>query len=147
MGKMKWLRALPLMLLFTGTISGCAVSTTTTRTWTAAGPGDAQWARNGYVEWVREVVHREQGNPAGGAIAGAIVGGVLGGGRGPGALFGATAGALIGAAASSHSSESRVFEVAVRFDDGSYQLFAYPNQTPFGPGELVMLTPNGLYKR
>ena len=71
----------------------------------------------------------------------AIIGGVLlGGRRGPGALIGAVGGAMVGAAAS-QSSESRVYEVAVRFEDGGQQVFVFQNQSPFGPGEPVVQTP------
>jgi outer membrane lipoprotein SlyB len=112
-------------------------------------PGPQQeWVRPGYVQWVREVVHREQGDPAGGALAGAIIGGLLGAGRhGPGALFGAAAGATVGAAASQGSAESRTYEVAVRFDDGGFQTFAYAGYSPFQPGEPVLMTPRGLTRR
>lgn len=142
---MKSLRAVSLMLLFTLSTGGC-VATTTTATTTYA-PPQPEWARPGSVAWVREVVHRRQGDPVGGAIAGAIIGGLLGGPRGSGAAAGAAMGAVVGAAASQGSSESRAYEIAVRFDDGGFEVFGYQNYAPFSPGQPVMLTPHGLTGR
>ena len=123
--------------------AGCGTTSTTTTTWAA--PAPAPWVRYGRVSWVREVVQRQQGNPAGGALAGAVIGGILGGGRGPGALIGAAGGAAVGAAASQGSAESRRYEVMVTFDDGSYQVFVYGGGSPFRPGQTVMQTAQGLY--
>lgn len=139
---MKSSRCFTLVLLFT-LLPACATTSTTSTTWTAQPPPPA-WARPGHVEWVREVVRRQEGNPVGGAVAGAIIGGILGGGRGPGAVVGAAGGAMIGAAASQGSAESRSYEVAVRFDDGAMQVFGYGGYSPFAPGEPVVLTPQGL---
>jgi outer membrane lipoprotein SlyB len=129
------------VLAFTVGAAGCVEESTYSRTWHAApGPG---WSRPGQVEWIREVVRREQGNPVGGALVGALIGGAIGG-RGPGALIGAAGGAVIGAAASSGSREDVRYEVLVRFDDGGSQLFVYGGAPPFQPGYRVMATPNGL---
>lgn len=146
------------VLLAPALLSACVATTTTTRTW---GEPPAEYARAGRVESVRETVHRWQGDPAAGAAAGAVVGGLLGaalGGYGyydrwggyhysgspGGAVVGAIGGAAVGAAASQGAGEERVYEVAVRFDDGSYQTFAYRGGSPFQPGERVVLGPQGL---
>jgi outer membrane lipoprotein SlyB len=139
---MKSIRLFTLMLIFTGA-AGCVTTSTRSTTWTAPPPPVAQWTRPGRVEWIREVVHREEGNPVGGAVAGAIIGGLLGG-DGPSAVVGALGGAAIGAAASQGSSESRSYEGFVRYDDGGYQVFVWNGYCPFRPGEPVMLTPHGL---
>jgi outer membrane lipoprotein SlyB len=141
---MKSLRPLSLMLLFTLSTVGCVATTTTATTTYAAEP---EWARPGSVAWVREVVHRRQGDPVGGAIAGAIIGGLLGGPRHSGALAGAVGGAVVGAAVSQGSEEHRAYEIAVRFDDGGFEVFGYQNYAPFQPGQPVMLTPRGLVGR
>jgi outer membrane lipoprotein SlyB len=134
--------ALPLVL------SACVATTTTTRTW--GEPYGAEWARYGHVESVRETVHRQQGDPAGGAIAGAIIGGILGnawsGGRHGGAVAGAIGGAMVGAASSQGQAEQRVYEVFVRFDDGALETFVYQGYLPFAVGEPVALTAQGLAK-
>ncbi len=142
------------------TLSGCVVTTTESRGWYDQDSQPA-YERHGRVDSVREVVQRQQGNPAGGAIAGAIIGGLIGstlGGHthydrwgyahtepsGAGALFGAAGGAAIGAAASQGSSEQRWYEVSVRFDDGGYEVFTYRGSSPFRPGDEVLLGSRGL---
>jgi outer membrane lipoprotein SlyB len=137
---MKTLRCMTFVLL-AALMPACATTTTTS---TEMG-GQPEWVRYGTVTNVREVIQRTEGNPGGGALAGAIIGGILGGGRGPGALFGAAGGAAVGAAASSGSSERRSYEVWVRFQDGGYQAFRYASYPPFRQGDVVALTPRGLY--
>src|SRR2546423_15374682 len=100
---MKTFHRTALLLLFTLGPSACVATTTSSTTW-AAPQGPEGYERPGRVAWIREVVERDQGNPAGGALAGAIIGGFLGG-RGPGALLGAIGGAAIGAAASQGGGE------------------------------------------
>jgi outer membrane lipoprotein SlyB len=125
-------------------LSACTTTTSTTTTW-AAQPAPATWARPGHVESVQEIVQRTEGNPAGGALAGALIGGFLFGHHGHASLFGAAAGAAVGASARQGSSESRRYQVLVRFDDdGSYGMFVYAVFPPFRPGQPVVLTPQGL---
>jgi outer membrane lipoprotein SlyB len=121
----------------------CATTSTTSTTWTAPEPYPA-YPRAGHVESVQEVVRRVEGNPAGGAVLGALIGGFLFHGRGPATLIGAAGGAAVGAAASQGSSETRTYQVLVRFDDGTYGMFVYAGYSPFRPGEPVVLTPQGL---
>jgi outer membrane lipoprotein SlyB len=135
--------ALPLLL------TACVATTTTTRTWGEPyGYEASSWARYGRVEQIRETVHRQQGDPAGGAVAGAIIGGLLGnawsGGRGAGTVAGAIGGAMVGAASSQGQAEQRVYEVFVRFDDGALEPFVYQGYLPFQVGEPVVLTAQGL---
>jgi outer membrane lipoprotein SlyB len=137
---MKLARFLAVTCLFT-IVPACATSYTTSATWGEVAPDGYRYGR---VAWVREYVEHLHGDPAGGAIAGAIIGGILGGGHGPGALVGAVGGAAIGAAASDGHSESRYYDVAVRFDDGSQQVFRFPNGAPFRPGDNVVQTSQGL---
>jgi outer membrane lipoprotein SlyB len=130
-------------------ISACVESSTTTRSWGDPYAG-ADWVRYGRVEFIRETIHRQEGNPTGGAVAGAIIGGVIGhslGGRGAGTIVGAAGGAMVGAEASRGSSERRFYEITVRYDDGGLQTFVYEGYPPFGVGEFVQLTPRGLYRR
>jgi outer membrane lipoprotein SlyB len=99
-------------LLVACLLVSCATTTEFSTTWTE--PANAYWSRPGHVESVREVVQRQEGNPAGGALAGALIGGFLFGGRGPGALIGAVGGAAVGAAASQGVVERRTYQVLVR---------------------------------
>jgi outer membrane lipoprotein SlyB len=125
-------------------LAACSTTTTSTTTWRAA-PGQPAWTRPGHVESVSEIVERTEGNPAGGALAGALVGGFLFGGHGAATLFGATAGAITGAASSQRpATESRRYQVLVRFDDGGSGMFVYQAVSPFRPGQPVVLTAQGL---
>ena len=126
---------------FLALLAGCATTTTNSTTWTEDSLAEYRY---GHVAWVREHVQHRHGDPGGGAIAGAIIGGILGGGHGPSALLGAAGGAAIGAAASQGHSEARFYDVAVRFQDGTQQVFRYADYAPFRPGEQVVQTPQGL---
>lgn len=132
-----------LALFFTLGTVGCATTSTTATTWSAPPEAQPEWARPGRVEWIREVVHREEGDPIGGAVVGGLVGALIGG-HGSAAVAGAIGGAAVGAAVSQGSAESRTYEVMVMFQDGGYQVFVYNGYTPFRPGEPVVLTPRGL---
>jgi outer membrane lipoprotein SlyB len=128
---------LPLLL------GACTTTRETTTTWEGYGPPE----RLGEVAWVRETVKDEQGNPVGGAVLGAAVGGLFGeavGGHAPGALVGAAGGAAAGAALSKGSGEERLYDVGVRFEDGSTQVFRFPNASPFVVGERVAVSDNRL---
>ena len=125
---------------FSTLLSGCATTQTTSTTWTEPK------GRLGRVEAVQEVVRRAEGQPFLGAVAGALIGGVLLGGPGRDAIAGAAEGAAVGAAASQGSSESRTYNVIIRFDDGGYATFSYADYSPFRPGERVMWTAQGLLR-
>ena len=140
---MKTLEALRMSgLALVALLSGCATTQTTTTTWTD--PTGYSYARPGQVEAVQEVVRHTEGQPVLGALTGALVGGAIFGGRGTAGVVGAAGGAAVGAAASQGSSESRRYNVIVRFDDGGRNTFVYGDYSPFRPGERVVLTPQGL---
>lgn len=131
-------------------LTGCVTTSATTTTWGEPyGAPQQSWERRGRVEQIRETVYRQQGNPAGGAVAGALVGGLLGHAiaHHGGGLVGAIGGAAVGAAASQGSSEDRVYEVFVRFEDGALEPFVYRGGVPFQVGEMVKMTPQGLYRQ
>src|SRR2546429_5248364 len=111
---MKALHRTALLLLFTLAPGACVATTTSSTMWTASA-GPEGYARPGRVEWIREVVQREEGDPAGGALAGAIIGGLLGR-RGPGALIGAIGGAAIRAAPSHGAAQPLRYDVTVQLD-------------------------------
>jgi outer membrane lipoprotein SlyB len=138
---MRLARTCAAMVLALSTFAtGCATTSTYSREWTES---DEYSPREGTVESVREVVQRVEGNPAGGAVAGALIGAVLFGGHGPRTLFGAAAGAATGAALSQGSSETRVYQVVVRFDNGTRGMFSYRDYAPFAPGDRIALGPDG----
>jgi len=155
---MKPRRLASLLFLVPLLASACVTTTRRTTTW---GGYVGYTERSGQVEWIRETVERHEGQPAAGAFAGAVLGGLLGSaigggyhhdrwgyvhhhGSAAGAVAGAVGGAMIGAAASQDSSEERSYEVTVRFDDGGYETFLYPESVPFRVGDAVRLTPQGL---
>jgi len=123
-------------VLAAGAFAGCA--TTSTVSSTVSIPS-ADIGKTGQVVAVRETVQSIQGNPVGGALAGGVIGGLLFQGVG-----GAAVGAATGAIVSSGYAERRTYEVHVRFDDGTAGHFDYVDYAPFGPGERVVITPNGL---
>jgi len=139
---MKSKPALLAMLLLASLAPACAT--------TAYPPAQPGWALYGQVASIHERYEHMHGDPGAGAVAGAVIGGVLGtalGGRGLGTFVGATHGAMIGAHANSGGFVGRAFHVVVRFDDGSLRTFVYRNQLPFRPGDYVVWTSDGLYRR
>jgi outer membrane lipoprotein SlyB len=121
-------------------LAACATTQTTSTTWTDPN------GRRGQVEAVQEVVRRTEGQPVLGALAGALIGGALLGGPGGNFVAGAAEGAAVGGATSSGSSESRTYNVIIRFDDGGHGTFSYDDHSPFRPGERVVWTAQGLLR-
>ncbi|MCA9556401.1 MAG: hypothetical protein KC933_40630 [Myxococcales bacterium] len=120
-------------------VTACVTTSYSTRTW--AEP------REGRVEQVRETTVERVGDPGAGAAAGAVIGGLLGGiitGRGFGALAGAAGGAVVGAGTSQGRAEGRFYDVSVRFDDGERVVFRYHGFPPFGVGQRVLWSDQGL---
>jgi outer membrane lipoprotein SlyB len=141
--RLAFLLSLPVLL---GT--GCVGVQSTSRTWSEqAAPAPQEQVWYGQVTQIRETVERRQGDPAAGAVAGAVVGGLVGnavtGGHG-GGLFGALAGAMIGADASNVHEERWLYEVTVRYRDGSLRTYPYQGQVPFRVGDEVVLSSRGL---
>ena len=145
-------------------LAGCVTSSTRTSSWSGAGGEYSSWEKRGRVQGIREIVHSQEGNPAGGAVAGALIGGLFGGmlgghthydrwGRarthmsGTGAAVGAIGGAMVGAVASQGSAEAVSHEIMVRFEDGTRRVFRFDGPIAFQLGEAVALTPNGLERR
>jgi outer membrane lipoprotein SlyB len=129
-------------------ISGCVGVQSTTRTWSEEGTAPAnEQVWYGRVARISETVEDLRGDPVGGAAAGAVVGGVLGSamsrGHG-GGLFGAVAGAMIGADASRGGETRYLYDVTVRYDEGSLRTYRYQGQVPFRVGDPVVLSSRGL---
>jgi outer membrane lipoprotein SlyB len=128
--------------------TGCVVAQTRTRTWSDQGQAENEQTWHGQVTQIRETVEELRGDPAAGAVAGAVVGGVVGsalsGGRGGGGFLGAVTGAMIGADASRGGGARWIYEVTVRYDDGSLRTYSYAGQAPFRVGDEVILSSSGL---
>jgi outer membrane lipoprotein SlyB len=129
--------------------TGCVTAQARTTTWSDQ-PGQLEQVWYGRVSQIRETVEAYRGDPAAGALAGAVVGGVLGSafsyGHG-GGFFGAMTGAMIGAEASRGYAERWLYEVTVRYDDGSLRTYYYEGQAPFRIGDQVVLSSRGLARR
>jgi outer membrane lipoprotein SlyB len=93
----------------------------------------------------------DEGKASGlGAVGGAVAGGVLGHqagkGRGKDAMtvLGAIGGALAGNAVEKNVRKTQHYEVNVHFEDGSSETFKFEAQPPFGVGDHVKKTGEGL---
>ncbi len=137
MRRLAWILALAPLAL-----SACV--TTTSAGWGDPSYDAQNWQRRGHVEYVRETVETQRGDPAGGAVVGSILGEAMLG-RG-GGLFGAVGGAAVGASASQGYAERRFWEVFVRYDDGGTERYVYEGPPPFQVGDAVVLTAQGLYR-
>ena len=105
-------------------------------------------ARTGTVESVNEVV--EQKNPSG---AGLIVGGLIGGGLGSlvGSGTGRTVATVVGAAGGAYAGHQVekgqsqvVYQIGVRYDDGSWATIRQASPTGLRIGDRVRVTDRGL---
>jgi outer membrane lipoprotein SlyB len=143
-------RAIPLLAASIPALllSGCVATTSYSRTLDDAdGPGAPPQLLDGTILSIREVVHRTQGDPGGGAVAGSFLGALLGGaltGDAGGAFVGAVGGAAVGAASSQGYDEQRTYVVYVRFDDGSRGRITYYSPPPWRAGDRVRQTARGL---
>ena len=85
-----------------------------------------------------------------GAVGGAVVGGVLGhavGGRDhrtAGTVVGAAGGAVAGHLIEKKAREGKVFEISVRFDDGSNRVFTRETHPSWNTGARVKLVNGAL---
>jgi outer membrane lipoprotein SlyB len=126
-----------------GVGTSCAHTTTTSTVRTTAPSEDVGMV--GTVNSVRETVTTTEGNPGAGAVAGGLIGGTLFRGSVGSTVFGAAAGAATGAAISNaQNSESRAYEVLVVFQDGSEGVFTYAENSPWQPGDRVVIERHGL---
>jgi outer membrane lipoprotein SlyB len=134
--------------------TGCVGVSSTTRTWSEQpaqpAPAVQEQVWYGRVTQVRETIHQYAGDPVAGAFAGAAIGAlfgeVLSGGHG-GGFYGAMTGAMIGADASRGYGERRLYEITVRYDEGSLRTYVYEGQAPFRVGDDVVLSSRGLAHR
>jgi outer membrane lipoprotein SlyB len=105
-------------------------------------------ARTGTVESVREVV--EQKDPSGaGLIVGGLVGGGLGSlvGGGTGRTVATVVGALGGAYAGNRIEKSQsqvVYQIGVKYDDGSWATIRQAAPTGLRIGDRVRITDSGV---
>jgi outer membrane lipoprotein SlyB len=106
-------------------------------------------ARPANVESIREVVEQKSNSSPLGMIAGGLIGG------GIGSLFGAgngrTAATIVGALGGGYighnlekSQTQTVYEIAVKYDDGTWGTIRQSSPPPFRIGDRVLVTDRGL---
>jgi outer membrane lipoprotein SlyB len=106
-------------------------------------------ARPATVESIREVVQQKSNSSPLGMIAGGLIGG------GIGSLFGAgngrTAATIVGALGGGYighnlekSQTQMVYEIAVKYDDGTWATIRQSSSPPFRIGDRVLVTDRGL---
>jgi outer membrane lipoprotein SlyB len=106
-------------------------------------------ARSATVESIREVVQQKSNSSPLGMIAGGLIGGgigsLFGGGNGRTAatIVGALGGGYIG-----HNLEKSqtqmVYEIAVKYDDGTWGTIRQSSSPPFRIGDRVLVTDRGV---
>ena len=109
---------------------------------------DTPSTRIGTVESVQQVV-AENDNSALGAIGGALVGGGIGSlfGGGTGRTVATVVGAVGGAYAGNQIAQrnpTMVWQIAIRYDDGSFATIRQEATPIVRPGDRVRVNPNGL---
>jgi outer membrane lipoprotein SlyB len=96
----------------------------------------------GVIETVRAVTHNEQPSGLGavaGGVAGAVLGRQVGGGRGRDVMtvVGGVGGALAGHEVERRTRTTQVYEIVVRFDDGTTQKLSQNEAPSWRPGDRV----------
>ena len=106
-------------------------------------------ARPATVESIREIVQQKSNSSPLGMIAGGLIGG------GIGSLFGAgngrTAATIVGALGGGYighnlekSQTQMVYEIAVKYDDGTWGTIRQSSSPPFRIGDRVLVTDRGV---
>jgi outer membrane lipoprotein SlyB len=104
-------------------------------------------SRDGVVESIVQG-QQQRGNATGGAIAGAVIGGLLGNqvGGGSGKTVATVVGAGAGAVAGNQvaSQQTIVWQIGVRYDDGSRAVIEQTASPAIRVGDRVRVTANGI---
>lgn len=104
-------------------------------------------SRDGVVESIVQG-QQQRGNATGGAIAGAVIGGLLGNqvGGGSGKTVATVVGAGAGAVAGNQvaSQQTIVWQIGIRYDDGSRATIEQTASPAIRVGDRVRVTANGI---
>ena len=115
----------------------------------ASVPPGAGVAGNGVVQSIAESTQGSTTGNVVGAVGGAVLGGWLGSGIGGGTgqtiatTVGAVGGGMAGSAIGSKATESLVWDVVVRFEDGVDRTIRVTERPTYRPGERVSVS-NGI---
>lgn len=106
-------------------------------------------ARPATVESIRQVVEKKEGNSPWGMLAGGLIGGglgsLVGGGNGRTAatIVGALGGGYVGHKVE-NSQTQVVYEIGVKYDNGTWGTIRQTASPPFRIGDRVLVTDRGL---
>lgn len=114
-----------------------------------AAPAKAICADCGVIESIREVTQRGESSGVGvvgGAVVGGLLGNQIGGGRGKDAatVLGAVGGAVVGNEVEHRVRSTKVYEITVRFEDGSRSVIKETTQTAWRAGDRVKVVNGAL---
>ncbi|MEP7275918.1 MAG: glycine zipper 2TM domain-containing protein [Betaproteobacteria bacterium] len=134
-------RAVVLAVVLAGVAAGCAQQP-------AYQVYSQPVARSGTVESIRQVDKQKYGTGAGAVVGGLVglgIGSLIGGGSGRTAamIVGAGGGALVGNELQKNQTEL-IWEIGVRYDDGSYGTITQTQSPGLRIGDRVRVTDTGL---
>jgi outer membrane lipoprotein SlyB len=104
---------------------------------------------NGVVQSIAEAQQADQTSQVVGAVGGAVLGGLLGSTIGGGTgqtiatTVGAVGGGMAGSAVASKGSQTTVWDVVVRFEDGIDRTIRVSERPAYRPGDRVTVS-NGI---
>lgn len=109
-------------------------------------------ANCGVIESIRAVEKEGEGSGLGvvaGGVAGALLGHQVGAGTGKdlATIAGAVGGGYVGNKVEKNLKKTKVYEITVRMEDGSYQTVTQQTETGFRPGDKVKLVDGNLVAR
>jgi outer membrane lipoprotein SlyB len=113
-------------------------------------PAQAKCVECGVIESVREVNQRGESSGVGvvgGAVVGGLLGNQIGGGHGNQAatVLGALGGAVVGNEIEHRAKSTKIYEITVRFEDGSTSVIKEANPAGWRPGDRVKVI-NGVIR-
>ena len=106
-------------------------------------------ARPATIESIRQVVEHKKNSSPLGMIAGGLIGGGLGSlvgggsGRTAATIIGAVGGGFIGHNIENSQTQT-VYEISVKYDNGTWGTIRQTTSPPFRIGDRVLVTDNGL---
>jgi outer membrane lipoprotein SlyB len=106
----------------------------------------------GEIDTIRAIDKEGEGSGLGvvaGGVAGALLGHQVGGGTGKdlATIAGAVGGGFVGNKVEKNLKKTRVYEITVRMEDGSYRTITQPTEPAFRPGDKVKLVDGNVVAR
>ncbi len=106
----------------------------------------------GEIDTIRAIDKEGEGSGLGvvaGGVAGALLGHQVGGGTGKdlATIAGAVGGGFVGNKVEKNLKKTRVYEITVRMEDGSYRTVTQPTEPAFRPGDKVKMVDGNVVAR